>query len=104
MGLPRPAGPRYAARMEDGPEELDGTYDYAGQTYRLVEETSEQWKVYREEQYLGVLLATSGPGLTGPQYTIDLAGEEGLIDEPATDDWRRALEVLIDSTAPPVGA
>jgi len=90
--------------MEDGPEELEGSFDYAGQTYRLVEEKSEQWKVYLGDQYLGALIAVPGSEQSGLQYTIDLAGEENLIDEPATDDWRRALEVLIDSTAPPVGA
>jgi hypothetical protein len=89
--------------MEDGPEEAEGSYDYVGQVYRLVEHDSEKWQVFLEDTYLGVLIATSGSRESGPEYTIDLAGEEGLVDEPATDDWRRALETLIDKTAPPVG-
>jgi hypothetical protein len=89
--------------MEDGPEETEGTYDYAGQTYRLVEEQSEQWKVYLDDLYLGDAVARRGTKDSGTEYTIDLAGEEGRVDEPATDDWRRALETLIDAAAPPVG-
>lgn len=81
--------------MEDGPEEAeDGGYEYDGKTYRLVERESERWEVYDGDRYLGVVWArdTAGP----PEYSIDQAGEEGTVDEPFTDDWRRAVETLID--------
>lgn len=81
--------------MEDGPEAAEGHYDYAGKTYRLVEEESERWNVFADGVYLGVLAAADGER-QGPLYTFDLAGEEGGRDEPATDDWRRGLETLID--------
>jgi hypothetical protein len=37
---------------------------------------------------------------TGPEYTIDFAGEEDVYDEPATDDWPLVLEYLIDNSTP----
>ncbi|MGO4689475.1 hypothetical protein [Glaciibacter sp. 2TAF33] len=54
---------------------------------------------------LGVVIAVRRDGDAGPQYTLDLAGEENTYDdEPATDDWQLFLEYLIDNAAPPVGA
>lgn len=88
--------------MEDGPEQAQGSYDYAGKTYRLVEAESEKWRVFDADTYLGTIIAVTGDN--GPEYTIDFAGEEGKYDEPASEDWRRVLEYLIDNTAPPVGA
>ena len=86
--------------MEDGPEEAEGKFDYNGETYRLVEQESEIWRVYGGGVYLGRVVAARPPdgadGPLGPEYTIDLAGEEGRVDEPNTDDWRRAVETLID--------
>jgi hypothetical protein len=80
--------------MEDGPEEAEGRFDYNGRTYRLEEFESEKWKIYGDGVYLGQVVAVDG--VDGPEYTIDLAGEEGKVDEPSTDDWRRAVETLID--------
>jgi len=80
--------------MEDGPEAAEGSYEYLGKSYRLVEEDSERWKVYADGIYIGILIAADTDD--GPEYTIDLAGEENKVDEPLTDDWRRALETLID--------
>jgi len=90
--------------MEDGPESAEGSYEYAGKTYRLEERESEQWRVYDRDQYLGTVLATQAASDGSPEYTIDFAGEEGKYDEPATDDWRRAVEYIIDEAAPPAGA
>ncbi len=81
--------------MEDGPEAAEGNYPYRDKIYRLVEVESERWQVLDADVYLGQLVAVDG-GRQGPQYTIDFAGQEDQVDEPATDDWRRALEVLID--------
>jgi len=90
--------------MEDGPESTEGTYEYAGKTYHLDERDSEQWPVLDGEKWLGTI--RSAPKLSdgSPEYTIDFAGEEGKYDEPASDDWRRAVEYIIDNAAPPVGA
>lgn len=80
--------------MEDGHEEAEGGYSYGGKMYRLDERESERWEVYDGERYLGVVWAKDS--LEGPLYSIDQAGEEGKVDEPFTDDWRRAVETLID--------
>lgn len=82
--------------MEDGPEDAEGNYPYRDKVYRLVEGESERWSVFDADIYLGVLVAEPGVDRSGPLYTIDFAGEEGQRDEPATDDWRLALEYLID--------
>lgn len=84
--------------MEDGPEAAEGTYEYAGRSYRLREEESEKWRVFDGDRYLGVVIAVDGPD--GPEYTLDFAGEEDKYDEPTTDDWRLVLEYLIDHSAP----
>lgn len=90
--------------MEDGPEFAEGTYEYGGKTYRLEERESERWRVYDGDIYLGQVVAVKGTQGTGPEYTIDFAGEEDVYDEPATDDWRLVLEYLIHNLQPPVGA
>jgi hypothetical protein len=82
--------------MEDGPEETEGTYEYGGKTYRLQERESERWEVFDGDRYLGVVIALPGTNESGPEYTLDFAGEEGKVNEPSTDDWRRAVETLID--------
>jgi hypothetical protein len=81
--------------MEDGPEEAESRYEYNGRVYRLAERESERWEVFDGETYLGVLIALKGAGTTGPVYTIDPAGADPQ-EKEATDDWRRALETLID--------
>lgn len=90
--------------MEDGPEDAEGTYEYAGKTYRLMEHDSEKWQVFDGDRYLGQVVALPGTQESGPEYTIDFAGEEDAYDEPATDDWRLVLEYLIDHAAPSAGA
>lgn len=69
---------------------------YSGNHYRLEETETGKWSVFNGNAYLGRLVAVAGDRESGPLYTIDLVGEEGQVGEPATDDWRRALEVLID--------
>lgn len=89
--------------MEDGPESVESAYEYSGKSYRLVERESERWEVYDNGRYLGVLIALPGSKASGPQYTLDFAGEEDKYDEPATDDWRLVLEYLIDNAPGPAG-
>lgn len=60
-----------------------------------MEEDSERWQVLDADIHLGQIVAVDG-GREGSMCTIDFAGQEDQVDEPATDDWRRALEVLID--------
>lgn len=84
--------------MEDGPEAADGRYEYSGKTYRLEERESEQWRVYDDDQYLGVVEVAAGPATReGPLYVCHPAGDETLPDVEPTDDWRIALEYLIDN-------
>jgi hypothetical protein len=86
--------------MEDGPEEADGAYEYSGKTYRLDEADSEVWSVYDGDTYLGVV-RVAGPveGEPGPHYVAKLVGEEHDPDTDVTDDWRSALEWLLDQTS-----
>ncbi len=81
--------------MEDGPEAAEGNYPYRDKIYRLVEEESWVWQVLDADIYLGQVVAKDG-GRDGQLYSIDFVGQEGEVDEPWTDDWRRALEYLID--------
>jgi hypothetical protein len=91
--------------MEDGPEAAQGTYAYAGKTYRLEERASERWSVYDGNTYLGVVeVADGAPTREGPIYVAHASGDEALTDVEPTDDWQRAIEYLIDTTAPPAGA
>ena len=87
--------------MEDGPESAEGNYPYRDKIYRLVEVESERWQVLDADIYLGQIVAVSCRDRSGPLYTIDFAGQEDQVDEPATEDWRRAVEVLIERS--PVG-
>lgn len=48
----------FAQGMEDGPDQVDGKYDFNGNTYRLEEAGSEVWSVYDGDTYLGVVRAT----------------------------------------------
>jgi hypothetical protein len=90
--------------MEDGPEDAEGTYSYAGGQFRLEELESEQWTVGSEDgTRLGVLVALEGQDRDGPQYVVEKFGEERLLGLDPSNDWRRALEYLIDNTAPPAG-
>jgi hypothetical protein len=91
--------------MEDGPEDADGSYDYAGKRYRLEERDSEVWLVSDGDRYLGDLIAASPANAEGgPTYLARCVGEELDPEIAPSDDWHSVLEWLIDRTAPPVGA
>jgi hypothetical protein len=84
--------------MEDGPEEAEGHYEYGGKTYRLIEDVSWTWKVFDGDAYLGIV-TQSGPNAgDGFEYTAKCAGEENE-DAPTTDDWRAAVNYLIDTAS-----
>ena len=90
--------------MEDGPEAAEGRYEYGGRTYRLAERESERWTVTADDgQYVGLLMAIRTGERSAPQYAVELPAGKGGPDEPATEDWRPALEYLIDQSVPPVG-
>jgi hypothetical protein len=81
--------------MEDGPEFAEGSYTFAGKTYRLAEIDSQVWRVYAGEEYIGIVTETDATSAEPwPHYTAQSAGEEATI-VPSTDDWRLALEHLI---------
>jgi hypothetical protein len=82
--------------MEDGPEEADGSYERGGKMYRLVEDRSWEWKVLDGDTYLGVVTQLE-PTTEGNLYSAKCAGEEAN-DVPSTNDWRAALDHLIDSS------
>jgi hypothetical protein len=90
--------------MEDGPEGAEGTYTYAGGQFRLSELESERWIVSSDDgTRLGVLVALDGQDRDGPQYFVEKFGDERRLNIDPISDWRRALEYLIDNTAPPIG-
>ena len=80
-------------KMEEGAE---GSYEYAGTMYRLGEAESQRWSVFDGETFLGAVFADPILNVEGARYSIDLAGEQGTVGEPFTDDWRRAVETLIN--------
>jgi hypothetical protein len=83
--------------MEDGPEAAEGSYEYAGVTYKLEERDSEQWRVTDSNgKYLGVLVTSYDVvDEPWPHYTCKIAGEEDTVSDATTDDWRSALDHLI---------
>ena len=83
--------------MEDGPEDAEGVYEYGGQTYRLEEAASGIWSVYLDDTHLGVLrVAEPEADESGHHYTARVAGEEHDNDGEVMDDWRAALDLLIE--------
>ncbi|MBX0301836.1 hypothetical protein K2F54_17875 [Cryobacterium sp. 1639] len=83
--------------MEDGPEFAEGSYEFAGKTYRLAEVDSQVWRVYDGETYLGIVTETDPtPAERWPHYTAQSAGDEARV-VPTTDDWRAALDHLIEA-------
>jgi hypothetical protein len=88
--------------MEDGPEDAEGSFAYAGKTYRLEERDSEVWRVYDGDQYLGDVIAVTGiSDRGGPTYLARCDGDDAVEGAPTTDDWRSALEYLIDQSKTP---
>ena len=86
--------------MEDGPETAEGSYKFGEKTYRLEEAARAVWSVYDGERYLGIVaVAETAADDHGPQYVARPSGEENVTDFESTDDWRAALEHLIESTA-----
>ena len=84
--------------MEDGPEFAEGSYVFAGKTYRLAEVDSQVWRVYVGETYIGIVTETDATSAEPwPHYTAQRAGDESTA-VPTTDDWRAALDHLIEAT------
>jgi hypothetical protein len=90
--------------MKTGSESAEETYSYAGKDFRVVKSADESWGVYDGDSFLGHIIGLPGPAGSEPAYTLETKSDENPDDEPATHDWRSALELLIDNTAPPVGA
>ena len=84
--------------MEDAPEEANGNYEYSGKTYQLQERDSNQWRVLDDGVHIGTVIEVSTTPEDGVLYTIEVADGEGRKLE-STDDWRRAIETLIDLTS-----
>lgn len=85
--------------MSDRPDDVDGEYDYAGRTFRIEPAVEGVWRIYDDDQYLGIL-AEAHPvaGEAWEHYTAKLAGEENTVSDVSTDDWRAALEYLVDAS------
>ena len=63
--------------MEDGPEFAEGSYDFAGKTYRLAEVDSQVWRVYDGDTYIGIVTETDATAAEPwPRYTEHSAGDE----------------------------
>jgi hypothetical protein len=82
--------------MEDGPEEADGSYERRGKVYRLAEDDSWVWKVFDGDTYLAIVTQLE-PTTEGHKYSAKCDGEEEP-EVPATDDWRAAVDHLIDTS------
>jgi hypothetical protein len=79
-------------------------YSYAGKDFRVEKSDDEKWRVYDGDSYLGHIIELPGAPGSEAVYTLETKSDENPDDEPATHDWQSALELLIDNTAPPVGA
>jgi hypothetical protein len=90
--------------MKTSPESADGTYSYAGKDFRVVKGDDEKWAVYDADSFLGHIIELPATPGSEAVYTLETKNDESPNDEPATHDWQSALELLIDNTAPPVGA
>jgi hypothetical protein len=90
--------------MKTSPESAEGTYSYAGKDFRVVKSDDEKWSVYDGDSFLGHIVELPGEPGSEAVYTLETRSDETSDDEPATHDWTSALELLIDNTAPPVGA
>jgi hypothetical protein len=88
-------------RMEDGPEIAEGAYKYWGKTYRLQGRDSEVWCIYDGDTYLGDVIAVTGVAdRGGATYRSRRNGDDPAPGAPTTDNWRSALEYLIDQSSP----
>ena len=82
--------------MEDGPEVAEGFYESGGKNFRIEENESWVWRVYDPDgNYLGVVTQSDPTPEDGYRYAARCAGEEDA-DVPTTDDWRSAIEHLIE--------
>jgi hypothetical protein len=72
-------------------------YEYRGRHFRLVPRQHRAWAVVEQWQYIGVVeRAYSRIGDDRPRFAAKPVGEEGVMVEGWTDDWRLALEWLAD--------
>lgn len=83
---------------EDLPHQ-HGVHEYNGHKLTLMHQYANEgvWEVYNGSQYLGsVAEAYPIAGETWTRYTATLPGEEDLVSEGSTDDWRSAVAYLAD--------
>jgi len=86
--------------MADGPEGVDGTYEYRAKSYRIEEHDHERWFVYDGEHHLGVVEHPTDPdGHESPLYVGHAAGSADRAEAEPPDGWRHAIEYLIDHSA-----
>jgi hypothetical protein len=87
--------------VDVGPEVAEGSYKYWGKTYRLEERDGQVWRVYDTDRYLGDLVAVTGVAdKGGPTFLARYDGDDVMLEPPTTDNWRAALEYLIDRSSP----
>ncbi|MGO4690415.1 hypothetical protein [Glaciibacter sp. 2TAF33] len=73
-------------------------YDYDGHTLTLMysEDKAGVWEVYDGATYLGIVLQAEAGTEHG--YATRLPGEEDDDrDDDSTDDWRAAVQYLVDT-------
>ena len=91
--------------MDEGSDEVASDYEWEGKTYQLEESSTRRWSVYDGDLLLGTVVKVDpddGPDEEEPwpHFHAQLPGEE---TEPAgelSDDWRAALENLLEATSP----
>ena len=76
---------------------VGGSLEYQGKRYRLLPMAYHEWAVVDHKRCVGfVELACSHIGDDGPRFAAKRLGEERSVVDGWTDDWRLAVEWLVD--------
>jgi hypothetical protein len=74
--------------------------DYQGRRYRLLPSSPHAWMVLERKRCVGIVEVTYPHiGEDGPRFAAKRIGEERMIVDGWTDDWRLAVEWLADQDA-----
>lgn len=77
----------------------DGTVglEYHGRRYRLLPQPHHAWAVVDRKRCVGIVeLACPHIGDDGPRFAAKRVGEERTVVDGWTNDWRLAVEWLVD--------
>lgn len=78
-------------------EPIGGSLEYQGRRYRLLPQPHHAWAVIDRKRCVGFIeLACPHIGDEGPRFAAKRLGEERAVVDGWTDDWRLAVEWLVD--------